>query len=64
MERALVARGANRPPFTVDGPEDAMLQGGTVPGRLATATYGARPAEHRPDLRCYQRTDPVAAVGP
>ncbi|MGW0390559.1 glycoside hydrolase family 35 protein [Streptomyces sp. NPDC003042] len=62
VERALVERGVDCLLFTADGPEDAMLQGGMVPGRLATATFGARPAERLQVLRRYQRTGPLAAM--
>ncbi|MFE5676388.1 beta-galactosidase family protein [Streptomyces erythrochromogenes] len=62
VERALVERGVDCLLFTADGAEDAMLQGGTVPGRLATATFGARPAERLATLRRYQRTGPLAAM--
>lgn len=62
VERALVERGVDCLLFTADGPEDAMLQGGMVPGRLATATFGARPAERLDALRRYQRTGPLAAM--
>lgn len=62
VERALVERGVDCLLFTADGPEDAMLQGGMVPGRLATATFGARPTERLGALRRYQRTGPLAAM--
>ncbi|MEV8535551.1 beta-galactosidase family protein [Streptomyces sp. NPDC051211] len=62
VERALLERGVTCLLFTADGPEDAMLQGGTVPGRLATATFGARPLERLDALRRYQRTGPLAAM--
>ncbi|RSS78832.1 beta-galactosidase family protein [Streptomyces sp. WAC06614] len=62
VERALVERGVDCLLFTADGAEDAMLQGGTVPGRLATATFGARPTERLDTLRRYQRTGPLAAM--
>ncbi|MGW7452738.1 glycoside hydrolase family 35 protein [Streptomyces sp. NPDC054787] len=62
LERALVERGVDCLLFTADGPEDAMLQGGTVPGRLATATFGARPAERLAALRRYERTGPLTAM--
>ncbi|KJY45029.1 beta-galactosidase, partial [Streptomyces sp. NRRL S-444] len=62
VEQALVERGVDCLLFTADGPEDAMLQGGTVPGRLATATFGARPAERLAHLRRYQRTGPLTAM--
>ncbi|MFF5446195.1 beta-galactosidase family protein [Streptomyces sp. NPDC012888] len=62
VETALSERGVDCLLFTADGPEDAMLQGGTRPGRLATATFGARPAERLAALRRYQPTGPLAAM--
>ncbi|WP_330333980.1 beta-galactosidase [Streptomyces sp. NBC_00536] len=62
VERALLERGVDCLLFTADGPEDAMLQGGMVPGRLATATFGARPAERLEALRRYQKSGPLAAM--
>jgi beta-galactosidase len=48
--------GVTVPLFTSDGPEDFMLQGGTVPGIQATVNFGGDPEgafaalrEHRPD---------------
>ncbi|GLZ80435.1 beta-galactosidase [Actinorhabdospora filicis] len=56
----LKARGIDVPLFTSDGPEDAMLTGGTVPGVPATVNFGSRPAEafaklkeRRPDDRAW-----------
>lgn len=47
-EQALVARGVDGPPFTADGPEDAMLRAGAVPGRHAPAPLPTdRPARRR-----------------
>ncbi|MFD9099955.1 beta-galactosidase family protein [Streptomyces virginiae] len=62
VERALAERGLDCLLFTADGAEDAMLQGGRVPGRLATATFGARPAERLETLRRYQPSGPLAAM--
>ncbi|MFJ3861334.1 beta-galactosidase family protein [Streptomyces sp. NPDC090085] len=62
VERALVERGVDCLLFTADGAEDTMLQGGTIPGRLATATFGARPAERLATLRRHQPTGPLAAM--
>ncbi|MFD6879589.1 MULTISPECIES: beta-galactosidase family protein [unclassified Streptomyces] len=62
LDEALTERGVDCLLFTADGAEDAMLQGGTVPGRLATATFGARPAERLDVLRRYQRTGPLTAM--
>lgn len=51
----LTALGITVPLFTSDGPTDAMLTAGTVPGALATVNFGSRPetafatlAHHRP----------------
>ncbi|WP_330261227.1 glycoside hydrolase family 35 protein [Streptomyces sp. NBC_00539] len=62
VEQALTARGVDCLLFTADGPEDAMLQGGMLPGRLATATFGAEPAQRLAHLRRYQPTGPLAAM--
>ncbi|MCY0935822.1 glycoside hydrolase family 35 protein [Streptomyces sp. H34-S4] len=62
IEQALLERGVDCLLFTADGPTDAMLQGGMVPGRLATATFGAKPAERLASLRRYQRTGPLTAM--
>lgn len=62
IEQALLERGIDCMLFTADGPEDAMLQGGTVPGRLATATFGAKPAERLAYLRRYQQSGPLTAM--
>ncbi|MFC9292712.1 beta-galactosidase family protein [Streptomyces sp. NPDC057011] len=62
LEQGLVRRGVDCLLFTADGAEDAMQQGGAVPGRLATATFGARPAERLEVLRRYQRTGPLMAM--
>ncbi|MBT2468305.1 beta-galactosidase [Streptomyces sp. ISL-66] len=62
IERGLVERGVDCLLFTADGPEDAMQQGGMLRGRLATATFGAKPAERLAHLRRYQRTGPLTAM--
>ncbi|MEV0644660.1 beta-galactosidase family protein [Phytomonospora sp. NPDC050363] len=45
VSESLAKRGIDVPLFTSDGPEDAMLTGGTVPGIPATVNFGSRPAE-------------------
>ncbi|MFD9411153.1 beta-galactosidase family protein [Streptomyces sp. NPDC059989] len=62
IEQGLVRRGVDCLLFTADGAEDAMQQGGRVPGRLATATFGARPTERLEVLRRYQPTGPLMAM--
>ncbi len=42
---ALVQRGIDELLFTADGPTDLMLDGGTLPGVLAAATFGSRPGQ-------------------
>ncbi|HET6636077.1 MAG TPA: beta-galactosidase family protein [Streptomyces sp.] len=42
---ALVARGITELLYTADGPTELMLDGGTLPGELAAATFGSRAAE-------------------
>jgi beta-galactosidase len=55
----LVDRGVDCLMFTADGPTDAMLQGGSVPGVLATGTFGSRPEESLATLRRYQNDGPL-----
>ncbi|MET4224273.1 glycoside hydrolase family 35 protein [Oerskovia enterophila] len=42
---ALVERGIDELLFTADGPTDLMLDGGSLPGVLAAATFGSRPGQ-------------------
>ncbi len=48
------AAGVDTPLFTSDGPTDAMLQGGSLPGLLETANFGSRAAEAFSLLDRYQ----------
>ncbi|SMF18323.1 beta-galactosidase [Cellulosimicrobium cellulans J34] len=48
---ALVARGIDELLFTADGPTHLMLDGGTLPGVLTTATFGSRPEQALKMLR-------------
>lgn len=59
LRAGLVDRGADCLLFTADGPTDAMLQGGSLPGVLATGTFGSRPEESLATLRRYQGTGPL-----
>ncbi|MDF2719188.1 MAG: beta-galactosidase, partial [Paenibacillus sp.] len=51
LERAMADRGIDVLLFTSDGPTDAMLQGGTLPGVLATVNFGSRAGEAFAKLR-------------
>ncbi|WP_338483133.1 beta-galactosidase family protein [Streptomyces sp. SCSIO 75703] len=58
LAEGLRARGVDVPLFTSDGPEAAMLQGGTLPGTLATVNFGSRPDEGFAALRRHRPADP------
>lgn len=55
---ALVARGITELLYTADGPTPLMLDAGTVPGELAAATFGSRPAEAAALLRARRPDEP------
>lgn len=55
---ALVERGITELLYTADGPTPLMQDGGTVPGELATATLGSRPAEAAALLRSRRPHEP------
>jgi beta-galactosidase len=50
--------GVTVPLFTSDGPEDFMLQGGTVPGIRATVNFGGDPEGAFAALRAHRPDDP------
>ncbi|MFD0276411.1 beta-galactosidase family protein [Kitasatospora sp. NPDC127111] len=62
LRDGLLARGVDCLLFTADGAEDTMQQGGTIPGHLATATFGSRPAERFEVLRRHQPKGPLTAM--
>ncbi|MFG3052716.1 beta-galactosidase family protein [Kitasatospora sp. NPDC048239] len=62
LRDGLLARGVDCLLFTADGVHDTMQQGGRVPGHLATATFGSRPAERLAVLRRHQPKGPLAAM--
>ncbi|MFF1908776.1 beta-galactosidase family protein [Kitasatospora sp. NPDC058218] len=62
LRDGLLGRGVDCLLFTADGAEDVMQQGGTIPGHLATATFGSRPAERFAVLRRHQPKGPLAAM--
>jgi beta-galactosidase GanA len=59
LRDGLRARGVDCLLLTSDGPRDDALQGGTVPGALATVNYGSRPRAAFTTLRRYQPDGPL-----
>jgi beta-galactosidase len=55
---ALIARGISVPLFTSDGPEDAMLQYGTLPGIFKTVNFDTRATQAFKKLAEYQPAQP------
>jgi beta-galactosidase len=51
--------GVTVPLITVDQPADAMLRDGSLPGVLATGSFGSRVAERLDVLRRHQRAGPL-----
>ncbi|MCC3375101.1 beta-galactosidase [Cohnella sp. REN36] len=62
IRQGMVDRGIDVLLFTSDGPEDHMLQGGTVEGALATVNFGSRPEEAFAKLKAYQPDAPVMCM--
>ncbi|MEK8227009.1 beta-galactosidase [Oerskovia sp. M15] len=59
---ALVAGGIDELLFTADGPTDLMLDGGTLPGVLAAATFGSRPGQALDKLTARQGERPFVCA--
>ncbi|MEU6057856.1 glycoside hydrolase family 35 protein [Streptomyces sp. NPDC047097] len=55
---ALTTRGITELLYTADGPTELMLDGGTVPGHLAAATFGSRPEQAAALLRARRPEEP------
>ncbi|MEU0448498.1 glycoside hydrolase family 35 protein [Streptomyces tendae] len=55
---ALVTRGITELLYTADGPTPLMQDGGALPGELAAATFGSRPAEAAALLRSRRSGEP------
>lgn len=55
---ALTARGITELRYTADGPTELMLDGGTLPGVLATATFGSRADRAAALLRSRRQGEP------
>ncbi|WP_309120127.1 beta-galactosidase [Paenibacillus sp.] len=62
LRQGLVRRGVDVPLFTSDGPTDAMLQGGSVPGALATVNFGSGAKDAFAKLREYQGDAPLMCM--
>ncbi|MBD2870852.1 beta-galactosidase [Paenibacillus sp. IB182493] len=62
LREGMVKRGINVLLFTSDGPTDAMLQAGTVPGVLATVNFGSGPKEAFVKLREYRNDTPLMCM--
>lgn len=62
LKEGLVRRGVDVLLFTSDGPGDGMLQGGSVPGVLATVNFGSRPEEAFKKFREYRPDDPFMCM--
>lgn len=58
LRDGLLSRGVDVLLFTSDGPEDGMLQGGTVQGTLATVNFGSQPEEAFEKFRQYREDEP------
>ncbi|WP_225804561.1 beta-galactosidase [Streptomyces sp. NK15101] len=58
LRDALVSRGITELLFTADGPTPLMLDGGTLPGELAAATFGSRPDQAAAMLRSRRSGEP------
>ncbi|MBB6637123.1 beta-galactosidase [Cohnella thailandensis] len=62
LREAMVRRGMDVLLFTSDGPEDHMLQGGTIDGVLATVNFGSDPAGAFRKLREYRPEGPLMCM--
>jgi len=62
LEQALISRGVKELLFTSDGPEDSMLQGGTLPHVFKTVNFGSRARAAFAKLRDYQPVGPLMCM--
>ncbi|MEY9851873.1 beta-galactosidase [Leifsonia sp. EB41] len=58
LRDALIERGVTELLYTADGPTDLMLDGGSIPGVLATATFGSRATQAIGLLRSRRNGEP------
>jgi len=59
LRQAMIARGMDVLLFTSDGPDNAMIQGGMVPGVLETVNFGSGPHGAFDLLQTYQEDQPL-----
>jgi len=62
LRQGLIRRGIDVPLFTSDGPTDAMLQAGSVPGALATVNFGSGAKNAFAKLREYEPDGPLMCM--
>lgn len=62
LKEGMIRRGIEVLLFTSDGPTDALLQGGMLPGVLATANFGSSPASSFAKLREYASDGPLMCM--
>lgn len=62
LRETMIAGGMDVLLFTSDGSEDYMLQGGTLPGTLATLNFGSKPEQAFAKLREYQPDKPLVCM--
>ncbi|NEA49494.1 beta-galactosidase [Streptomyces sp. SID10815] len=62
LRDALVERGVTELLYTADGPTELMLDGGTLPGQLAAATFGSRAAQAAELLRARRPHEPFVCA--
>ncbi|QJD88406.1 glycoside hydrolase family 35 protein [Cohnella herbarum] len=62
LKEGMIRRGIDVLLFTSDGPEDDMLQGGTLPDVLATVNFGSRANEAFAKLQEYQPDGPLMCM--
>ncbi|AZN43098.1 glycoside hydrolase family 35 protein [Paenibacillus albus] len=62
LRDGLIKRGIDVLLFTSDGPEDHMLQGGSLPGTLATANFGSNPENAFAKLSEYEPDGPLMCM--
>lgn len=62
LKQGLISRGIDVLLFTSDGPTDSLLQGGSVPGALATVNFGSQPGTSFAKLKEYQPDAPLMCM--
>ncbi|MFC5467387.1 glycoside hydrolase family 35 protein [Cohnella suwonensis] len=62
LRQGMIARGIDVLLFTSDGPTDSLLQGGSIPGVLATVNFGSNPGSSFAKLREYQSEGPLMCM--